>query len=151
MTDLARLADRLAIEDLNAAFAFHLDHGEIEPLVALFTEDAVYTNGARRSEGRAEIEAFFRARTAAGPRTSRHLMTGLRIRFESDTRAKGTSVWLSFAANGVPPIENCEPFMVADFIDHYARGDDGVWRIARRHIEPVFRNPAIPPPGARQS
>ena len=143
----ARLEDRLAIEDLNAAFAWHLDHGETEALVALFTEDALYTNGARRSEGRSEIAAFFRSRTAAGPRTARHLMSGLRVTFESDTRARATSVWLSFAANGVAPIDHCEPFMVADFIDEYMREADGAWRIARRHIEPVFRNPAIPPPG----
>ena len=144
-----RLADRLAIEDLNAAFAWHLDHGETDALVALFTDDALYTNGARRSQGRGEIAAFFQGRTAAGPRTARHLMTGLRVTFESDARARGTSVWLSFAANGVAPIEHCAPFMVADFLDDYVREADGAWRIARRHIEPVFRNPAIPRPGQK--
>lgn len=144
---IARLEDRLAIEDLNAAFAWHLDHGEIDALVALFTEDALYTNGARRSEGRAEIETFFRSRTASGPRTARHLMTGLRVTFQGETCASGTSVWLSFAANGLPPIEHCAPFMVADFVDDYVRDAESAWRIARRHIEPVFRNPAIPPPG----
>jgi hypothetical protein len=39
---------RLAIEDLNSAFAYHLDHGDIDALVALFTVDALYTNGDRR-------------------------------------------------------------------------------------------------------
>lgn len=143
--------DRLAIEDLNAAFAYHLDHNEVGPLTALFTDDAIYTHGSRRSEGREEIAAFFRSRTAVGPRTARHLFSGLLIAFDGDDQARGTSVCLTFAHNGLPPVSDCAPFLVADFIDSYRREADGKWRIRRRHIEPVFRNPAIPPPGSATS
>jgi ketosteroid isomerase-like protein len=145
---MKKMEDRLAIEDLNAAFAYHLDHGEIEPLSALFTDDAIYTNGLRCSNGNDAIAAFFRSRTAAGPRTSRHLYCGLRIVFDGDDQARATSVWLSFAHNGLPPVEDCAPFLVADFADTYRRCADGRWRIQRRHIEPIFRNPMVPPPGS---
>jgi ketosteroid isomerase-like protein len=145
---MKRLEDRLAIEDLNAAFAYHLDHDEVEPLTALFTEDALYTNGPRRSEGRDAIAAFFRSRTTAGPRTARHFYSGLRIAFDGDGQARGTSVWLTFARDRLPPIDDCAPFLVADFTDVYRRCADGRWRIQRRHIEPIFRNPTITPPGA---
>jgi ketosteroid isomerase-like protein len=148
---MIRLEDRLAIQDLNAAFAYCLDHDEVAPLVALFTDDAVYSHGSRRSIGKDEIEAFFRSRTAAGPRTARHFCSGLRIVFDDAEAARATSLWLTFAQNGAPPIEDCSPFLVADFNDVYRRGPDGRWRIERRHIEPIFRNPAIPQPGKSSS
>lgn len=131
------VAIRLAIEELNAAFAHHLDHGDIDALVDLFTVDALYTHGARRNHGRDEIEALFRNRVAKGPRTSRHLYSGLRVEIESATEATGSSVCLSFAADGLPPLP-ARPFLVADFIDRYRRDDDGCWRFAERHIERVF-------------
>jgi hypothetical protein len=139
-TDLSReerIEIRFALEDLNAAFAHHLDHGEVDALVDLFAEDALYTHGSRRSEGRAAIEALFRNRTAGGPRTSRHLYSGLRFDIESRTRARGTSVCLTFAEDGSPPLP-ATPFLVADFTDVYQCCDDGRWRFAERHISRVF-------------
>lgn len=132
-----RLDIRLAIEDLNAAFAHHLDHGEIDELANLFTADALYTHGERRSQGRDEIKKLFKNRVAKGPRTSRHLYSGLRVAIESKSSATGTSVCMSFAADGEPPLP-AKPFLVADFIDHYRLDNDGRWRFAARHIERVF-------------
>jgi ketosteroid isomerase-like protein len=137
MTAAEQLEIRLALEDLNAAFTHHLDHGDIEALVDLFTSDAIYTNGDRRSEGRVEIEQLFRNRVARGPRTSRHLYSGLRLTIESETLASGSSVCLSFAADGLPPLP-AKPFLVADFVDTYRREPHGRWRISARHIEPIF-------------
>jgi ketosteroid isomerase-like protein len=128
---------RLELEQLNSAFAYHLDHNEIEALVDLFTADALYTNGDRKSEGREAIEQLFRNRTAGGPRTSRHMYSGLRLSIESSVAASGTSVCMSFAADGLPPLP-AKPFLVADFVDRYRREEDGRWRIAERHIERVF-------------
>jgi hypothetical protein len=137
LTPEQALGIRLAIEDLNAAFAYHLDHGEIDALCDLFTADALYTHGERSSAGRASIEALFRKRIAGGPRTSRHLYSGLCITLESEREASGTSVCLSFAADGLPPLP-AKPFLVADFVDRYRLDDDGRWRISERHIERVF-------------
>lgn len=132
-----RLEIRLGLEDLNAAFARHLDHGEIDALVDLFARDALYTHGERVSRGRDEIERLFRNRAAKGPRTSRHLLSGLRLTIESATAATGSSVCLSFAADGAPPLP-ARPFLVADFEDRYRLDDDGRWRFAERHIHRVF-------------
>lgn len=137
LTDNARLEIRLALEDLNAAFTHHLDHGDIPALVELFTADALYTNGPRESRGRPAIEALFRQRIARGPRTSRHIYSGLRFEIASDREASGTSVCLSFAADGLPPLP-AKPYLVGDFVDRYRRGDDGRWRIAERRIQRVF-------------
>lgn len=137
LTNDARLAIRLELEDLNAAFTHHLDHGNIPALVDLFTADALYTNGLRESRGRAAIEALFRQRVAKGPRTSRHIYSGLRFEITSGREAIGTSVCLSFAADGLPPLP-AKPFLVGDFVDRYRREGDGRWRIAERHIHRVF-------------
>jgi SnoaL-like domain len=128
---------RFSLEDLNSAFARHLDHGELDALVELFTTDALYTHGPRRSEGRDEIRALFVNRTARGPRTSRHLYSGLRFDIADRNHATGASVCLSFAQDGSPPLP-ATPFLVADFDDVYVRCEDGVWRFEERHISRVF-------------
>ena len=132
-----RFDDLLAIERLNDAFCFELDRGGPEGFARLFTDDAVYTHGARKSLGRAEIEAFARSRTATAPRTSRHVQAGLRVTFEGPDRASGISCCTTFAASALPPIASTIPVLVADFFDSYVRRE-GEWLLAVRHIEPVF-------------
>lgn len=138
LSALETLQIRLAIEDLNSAFTHHLDHGEVDALVELFCVDALYTHGERRSNGRSEIARLFRDRAArVPPRTSRHLSSGLRIQVLSRSRAAGTSVCLTFAGDGPPPLP-ATPLLVADFVDAYALCDDGQWRIRERHIHRIF-------------
>ena len=135
--DIHQITTRLALEDLNTAFTRYLDHGNVSALIDLFTEDALYTHGERRSEGRAAIEALFRRRAAGEPRTSRHICSGLHIEIEDARHARGSSVCLSFAADGAPPLP-ATPFLVADFKDRYLLGEDGRWRFKARHIERIF-------------
>jgi len=146
MDELERLRIRLELEELNAAFTHHLDHGEIDELVELFTAQAVYTHGERRSVGRQEIRRLFDTRAAAGVRTVRHLCSGLRIHIDGPDRARGSSVCLTFAFDGPAPAANATPHLVADFIDSYERDETGRWRIARRHIERIFVAPDNPGP-----
>src|SRR5690606_40089370 len=68
----------------------------------------------------------------AGPRTSRHLSSGLKIEIESAERARGTSVCVTFAADGLPPLSPAIPTLVADFEDLYVKCTDGRWRIKER-------------------
>ena len=140
-----RLDIRLALEDLNADFAHYLDHGHLDSLVDLFCEDALYTHGERRSQGRQEIAELFAARARGVERTSRHIYSGLRFAIESDTQARGTSVCLTFAADGPPP-HLANPLLVADFEDCYALCPDGRWRFRERHIRRIFVDPANPGP-----
>lgn len=145
MDALETLRIRLDIEALNAAFVHHLDHNEIDGLVGLFTGQAVYTHGERRSVGREEIRRLFEARAAAGVRTVRHLYSGLRIHIDGPDRARGSSVCLTFAFDGPAPVASAAPHLVADFIDSYER-ENGRWCIARRHIERIFVAPDNPGP-----
>ncbi|MGS2722195.1 nuclear transport factor 2 family protein [Porticoccus sp. GXU_MW_L64] len=134
---LAELETRLALTELNNAFTHYLDNNLVDQFGSLFTEDALYTHGTRRSEGREAIVEQIRKRTAAGPRTARHMATGLQLTLESSTSARGHSVCMTFARDGEPPIDGAEPFLVADFDDVY-RWEDGRWLIQERHITRIF-------------
>lgn len=142
LSALERLEIRTALEDLNTAFCYHLDHDEVEPLLELFADDVFYTHGPRRTNGKAELEKVFRSRSATSPRTSRHMYSGLRLDIESPTRARGTSVCMTFGQHGTPPLSPAIPTLVADFVDVYTRGADGRWRIQERHIHRIFVDPA---------
>jgi hypothetical protein len=135
---LSFLEARLALEELNTNFCFYLDHGEIDLLLGLFTEDAIYIHGTRHSSGRAEIATVFDKRREAGPRTARHLYSGLRVHMHAADHASGSSVCMTFASQGEAPLVPAIPHLVADFFDDYVRGDDGIWRIRKRRIERIF-------------
>ena len=141
LTDLERLTIRAALEDLNTAFCHHLDHDDVDALLALFVDDVHYTHGSRVSRGKAELEEVFRSRSAREKRTARHLYSGLKLEIESATRAHGTCVCLTFADYGEPPLSPAVPTLVADFVDEYVRGEDGRWRFKERHIHRIFVDP----------
>jgi uncharacterized protein (TIGR02246 family) len=137
-----RSGDRRAIEKLNDDFCHELDRGDVEGFVALFTADALYTNGPRVLRGEQQIRQFYIDRTRDGPRTSRHFAHGLRIKFTGERSARGLSAAFTFSASGSPPIDSTIPAVVADFEDSYAF--DGLrWLFAERRIVPLFR--AAPP------
>lgn len=133
--------DHSALARLNEDFCFELDRGTPEGFAALFTEDAFYTHGERQSRGRDAVLAFARSRTAAGPRTSRHVQSGLRLD-GGPVAATGISCCVTWAASASPPIADTAVLLVADFYDTYARVD-GRWLFAERRIVPIF-TPAEP-------
>jgi hypothetical protein len=151
MDDVALLKARLDLHELNAAFTYFLDHNRIEELVGLFTEDALYTHGARQSQGRAAIRELFTARAQAGERTCRHLSSGLMLQIGDEGSARGTSVVLTFACDGPPPVVPATPYLVADFEDVYRLCPDGKWRIAVRHIHRIFVAEGNPGPVGGQA
>ena len=146
LSELERLTIRIALEDLNTAFCYHLDHNEVDALLELFVDDVYYTHGSRVSRGKAELAEVFRNRSATETRTARHMYSGLKLDIESPTRARGTSVCMTFAAYGEPPLSPAIPTLVADFVDNYVRGDDGRWRFKERHIHRIFVAPDNPGP-----
>ena len=136
--DIDRSADRHAIAQLNDNFCHELDRGDAAGFIALFTADALYTNGPRILRGTDEIRRFYIDRTRDGPRTSRHFTQGLRVHFTDEVTACGVSACMTFSAPGLPPIASTIPAVVADFEDVYTF-DGGQWLFAERHILVMFR------------
>jgi hypothetical protein len=141
LSDLERLTIRAALEDLNTAFCYHLDHDDVDALLELFVDDVYYTHGTRVSRSKSELEKVFRSRSATEKRTARHMYSGLKLDIESSTLARGTCVCMTFGAYGEPPLSPAIPTLVADFVDAYVRGDDGRWRFQERHIHRIFVAP----------
>ena len=129
--------DIALIQKLNDDFCYELDRGTPEGFAVLFAEDVIYTRGERKSYGRDEVLAFSIGRTANGPRTARHIASGLRIEFEDENTAKGLSCCVTFAASDAPPIASTRPALVADFHDIYSK-ETGEWLIKERHIVAIF-------------
>ena len=69
-----RLLTRVALEELNAEFAYLIDHDLSEQVADLFTENGSYGRSTgERSVGREAIRAAYRGRKSKGPRTARHI------------------------------------------------------------------------------
>jgi SnoaL-like domain len=137
MRTTEKLLARLAIEELNAEFAYLIDHERSELVADLFTIDGSYGRSTgERSVGRDAIRRAYAARMSKGPRTARHIFTNLRLKFESSARASGTCIMTLFAEDGIPP-HAAEPFLVADYDDVYVLCED-TWRYAARTITWLF-------------
>ena len=156
MTAAARI--RAEIDAVLADWAYHLDHGELDELVGLFTEDALFVTGALELRGRAKIKNRYLERTVV--RSTRHIYSGLRVSpVEGDReavpaaadgtarpiRVRAWSTWVNYAANAAPPVDDVGVYVVADFDDVLTWCADERWRISERRIIPVFRDLARAP------
>ncbi len=96
---------RMEIDAVLADWAWHLDHGELDELAELFTEDARFITGAVELTGRAPIKNRYRERTVV--RSTRHTYSGLRVSAAGGApgpaRARARSTWVNYAANAHLP------------------------------------------------
>jgi ketosteroid isomerase-like protein len=148
---------RAEIDAVLADWAYHLDHGELDELAELFTEDALFVTGAVELRGRAKIKNRYMERTVV--RSTRHTYSGLRVNaiggdsgtlpgtdaVGRPTQVRARSTWVNYAVNAPVPIDDVGVYLVADFDDVLTWCADERWRISRRSIIPVFRDPARAP------
>ena len=157
MTAAGRALLRAEVDAVLADWAWHLDHGDYDAVAALFTPDALLVTGPAELRGRAAIKSRYAQRK--GTRTTRHLYSGLRVgpagggrEPEPDAgpggrpaRGRARSTWVHYAVNAPAPADDVGVYLVADFDDELTWCDDERWRISRRHIIPVLRDPARAP------
>jgi hypothetical protein len=150
---------RAEIDAVLADWAYHLDHGELDALAELFTEDALFVTGALELRGRVKIKNRYIERTVV--RSTRHTYSGLRVSaVGGDPEAvpgaagfgsarpvlvRARSTWVNYAANAATPVGDVGVYLVADFDDVLTWCADERWRISERRIIPVFRDPARAP------
>jgi uncharacterized protein (TIGR02246 family) len=83
---ISALADRAAIHDLFTRYCCALDNGEVEIVVACFTEDAALKSPVVDIKGHDAIRAFaarFAAQRAAGTQF-RHFVTNITVTIDGD-------------------------------------------------------------------
>ncbi len=138
--------DRLDCQRLAVDFARHVDHGDVESVVSLFTDDAVFERRGETLRGKHEIrEAQLRRSKSV---VTRHLCTNIAVDMSGDDRATGVVSFILFRHDhaaartdaGKPaPLGVAET--VGEYHDEYRRTGDG-WRIARRVARAAFRRQA---------
>ncbi len=152
---------RAEIDAVLAEWAWHIDHGDYDSLVSLFTEDALFITGGLELRGRDAIKKRYTERTVV--RSTRHTYSGLRVNpvglstaaygpdgeyvlFADEVEARST--WVNYAANGPAPVDHVGVYLVADFEDVLVAESGRFgrqWYIAERRIIPVFRDPSRAP------
>ncbi|MGH3247750.1 MAG: nuclear transport factor 2 family protein [Trebonia sp.] len=153
---------RAEVDAVLADWAWHLDHGDYDALVELFTENALFITGTVELRGRSAIKNRYSERVVV--RSTRHTYSGLRVgpvpgdsgSAAGDSgpagggrpaRVRARSTWVNFAANAPAPVDDVGVYLVADFDDVLTRCDDDRWRISERRITGVFRDPSRAPVG----
>lgn len=107
------------------------------------SEDVRYFVGGEWREGLASVEEFYKGRAEAqmagpGMMTMRHIITSLRVSFESPDHAKIGYLLVFFAAlNNFD--KYCDPLAVADVKMECRRGADGEWRISLFDSGQIFK------------
>jgi ketosteroid isomerase-like protein len=126
------IVDRLAIADLFTRYCCALDAGEVETVVACFSDDAVLESPAiGRITGQAAIRDFAArfAALRAGGTQFRHFVTNIAVALDGD-RARATAYLLvAISRDGshrtLPPGRyECD----------LARDDGGAWHFTRRVV-----------------
>ena len=118
---------------------FRVDHEGGAGVSEMFVEDGAFHAGPGDPlVGRAAIEAFYAWRRERGEWTSRHLITNFHVAFDGERKARTCCVMLLYGTDGKPPHDGTGAAMVADMIDHCVKGDDGLWRYAKRDFVPLY-------------
>ena len=130
-----------ACTELSIAYARHVDFGEFDKFVELFTEDGRLELGFV-IEGK---EAIRKSMTRRSPELrSRHVLTNISINVLSETEATGVTYLTLYRHIGPEsleddPIELQGPAAVGHYTDRFSLTDQG-WRIAERTLQFAFQN-----------
>ncbi|WP_405057837.1 aldolase/citrate lyase family protein [Kribbella sp. NBC_01505] len=116
---------------------FEIDHTDGSMVSGHFTPDANLTITGGALHGKAEIDAFYSARHARGPRVSRHCVTNLHVLEADERRASALSVLILYAEDGEAPRRRTNPTLIADVYDDFVQ-QDGRWLIHDRRIVAQF-------------
>ena len=126
------LEARESIRDLVARYNANGDSGRFDPLIALFTEDAVMELPDAVHDGREAIRAMFEGvatRTGSGKGTGarfiRHFTATHQIDLVSETAATGRCYYAVLTDRGLDHWGR--------YVDDYRR-EDGRWLFARRRV-----------------
>jgi len=134
-------ADRAALTALCMEYCWRVDFGHAECVPELFTEDCLWVAppGAAVGgsvSGMAQMIDHWKRRAQVRV-TTRHLLTNLRFVMDGADAARGWISLIVYVAHE-GEAKTSTPKIVADYLDTYARGADGRWRIRTRHIHTVF-------------
>lgn len=139
MTEAEREAIKRACEEVNIAYARHVDFREMDALIDTFTVDCELEAMGQKMNGHKGLIKFMEDRPAS--RKSLHVLTNIWVNVLDADRAEGKTYFLNFRNDAVAsgPAPHTTPVMVGYMDDNYARTPGG-WKFSRRRIEIMFMN-----------
>jgi hypothetical protein len=123
---------RAALTALCTEYVWRIDNGHAQTVPELFSDDGEWIGPWGTMAGRAALDEAWTARSLRTVRT-RHMLTNLRFTQSAPDRALGQIGQIVFVADGPDPMRPT-PSIVAENIDDYVCGPDGVWRIRMRRV-----------------
>lgn len=138
-------ADVLAVKQVIYEWGDELDINNGLKILdsGVLADDVRYFVGGEWREGKEAVAQFYQGRKATlgdNAPVMRHIISSLRVSFESETHAKVGYLLVFFAKAGTPPFEGyCDPLAVADVKMECTRGEDGEWRISLFDSGQIFK------------
>ncbi|MDV3208695.1 MAG: nuclear transport factor 2 family protein [Rhodococcus ruber] len=130
---IARLEDLEAIRSLDARYCRHLDDGDWDALMDLFTDDGEF-DGLSRPRGKAEVREFFAGLAAGGLTTFWHFITNMEIDLDRDRATVRSFLWQPCVTDGAPAIA------AGRYTDEVVKVD-GRWRYRVKQVRFHFFGP----------
>ena len=100
---ITRLEDLEAIRKLDAQYCRHLDDGNWDALMELFTDDGEF-DGLSHPRGKEEMRTFFAGLADGGLTSFWHYNTNLEIDLEGDRATVRSFLWQRCVTDGAPAI-----------------------------------------------
>jgi hypothetical protein len=143
MTEIERLLIETACLRLMTDYNIHLDGGDVDAFVALFSEDAVFARvvpalPVAEMVGHDGLRRGVDMTVKASDRLRRHMLSNARITVISADEAEGFCIGLAvYGPRGTLPVPVGGIELVGEYRDRYRR-IDGAWRIVRRELTRVI-------------
>jgi len=135
VTEISDIRTRAEIESVLVEWAWLIDQGRAEEAAVFFTQDAEQSVAGVTACGIDAIAKGLKRRAEMTGRTSRHVISNLRLSMPSDTIVEAN--WILTLYRSDDANRPAKPIMVNDVRDTFRKVADG-WKISSRKIVPVF-------------
>jgi len=124
-------------------WAHHVDRGDFQAVVSLFTQDAIFVRDGATLQGHEAIRQVYANRPRV---TVLHIIANFIAHEVSSSHAVASLYMMpvsTFDASKVPKLDPMSSFRLLRFEDEYQLTSDG-WRFAKRVATPVMMSPQWP-------
>lgn len=126
---------RREIESVLVEWSWLIDHGRAQDAAVLFTQDAEQSIAGVTASGIEAIAQGLKRRADMTGRTSRHVISNLRLSMSSDATVDVT--WILTLYRSDDAGKPAKPILVGDVQDSFRKEASG-WKIRSRKVIPVF-------------
>ena len=135
MAEIPDIRTRQEIESVLTEWSWLIDHGKAQEASVFFTHDAEQSIAGVTANGIEAIAQGLKRRADMTGRTSRHVISNLRLSLSSDCTVDVTWILTLYRSDDVT--KPAKPVLVGDVQDLFRKEATG-WKIKSRKIVSVF-------------